>query len=302
MPRKSAGTADARTGDSARRPAGSPPRATGTRPARPARGRGREPAPSRPARGRTRLQVRAHTRGVSWSRSSAGQSRAHGRAPRPGSRPATSSLRSPGRRAGAAPRGAVGEGRRRGGGAARPPPTALTWSGILGPPRVVAHAPPTRQRPAGRPRTPSPARRLEPAPADQAAASGGSAPVKERAGRLPVPGGRSPGGSRRADEPRPLICIPPAHFGPDRPSGAARPPHLHTAPPASSAYLSGESGVPSRRGRDAQLTDCAPPGRAPGTAVAEGPAGKTPLREAEAKGHLKGKTLRVVTSVKNKKA
>lgn len=96
-----------------------------------------------------------------------------------------------------------------------------------------------------------------------------SAPVKERAGRLPIPGGRLRSGSSPAREgpapsfayhpPTHLICIAPARSSPARlnsrlPAGLVRPAHLLCI------SLLVVQRVPSRRGRDAQLTNFGPLG------------------------------------------
>lgn len=107
-----------------------------------------------------------------------------------------------------------GKGAGWGGGAARPPPTAQTWLGILRPPQVVAHARPTRQRPAGRPRTPCPPR-------------GGSR-------RLPLARRPRPAGPLQSKKGPAPSLLPAARRAAPRRAGP--PPHLHTArPPRSTA-------------------------------------------------------------------
>lgn len=151
-----------------------------------------------------------------------------GGAPRPGTSPSAA----PGARGQRGPaRG--GGGRAPGGeGARRPPPAAPTCFGVLGPPRVVAHA---RRPPAaaGRPpRTACPprgssrrlglARRLRPAGPLQSkkgpappvpAAAGRSAPTHLHAARpSSACGPPTPTPAALLTRPAPLICMRPAHL------------------------------------------------------------------------------------------
>ena len=120
----------------------------------------------------------------------------------------------------------------------------------------------------------STARQLPPARAGEAAASGGSAPVKERAGAS-GPRGRRPLRSHSSACGPPLICMRPAHPDTGGPPDAARSPYLHAArPPHLHIALAFGGGGGGAR----PLPDFRPLG-----AVAENcswtlQAGKTPLR------------------------
>lgn len=156
-----------------------------------------------------------------------------------------------------------------GGGRARPPRAALqTCFGLLGPPGVVAHA-----RGAAAGWRGSAGRRR-----GRGVSSGGSAALKERAERLPGPGGRRPSERARGHAhlicitpARPPICMPPtdghAHR---RPRGPA---HLHAARPLPRRPRP----LPPRQpaGRPSGRADAENCGRQAGRTLLQ--AGKTPV-------------------------